>query len=313
MSLPNLLGRVGQYFQNLGLPHVCLGPEMIVRKDQIVDQVSFNFAELQECPMSLIVVSFLRSGRVATDFVEGYNFIIIDRTNKIIEKVNPLSPTLEDFSPAALAQVGIGGYQYYVLRPEELPQILDYFFLALLYLETRLRSPQASRVDVLKQFRMITPEIIQRYRNRLLNFIPQLPPGNKGLILCSDRSDLESLALTRHFPKRDYQWMTLDSRLESEPNIIGHFNDFEILQRIGLFSQDAVMIGRCPIGLSPIDYQNTIRSARWLVKNGGEISSVNYFWRLNDAQIKTELERIVREEYLTGYRLAGKRDVVFTA
>lgn len=313
MSLPNLLGTVGQYFQNLGLPGVCLGPEMTVKKDQIVDQVNFNFAELPNCPLTLVVVSFRRSGQFISDFVEGYNFIIIDRTNKIIEKINPLSPTLDDFSPAALAQIGLGGYQYFVLRPEELPRIPDYFFLTLFYLETRLRSPQASRSDVLRQLQKITPQIIQNYRNRLLNFIPQLPPGNKGLVLCSGKDDLETLSLARYFPKRDYQWQTLDNKFETEPSIVGNFNDFGILQRIGLFSQDAIVIGRCPVGLSPIDYQNTIRAARWIVKNGGEISAVNYFWRLNESQMKAELERIVREEYLAGYRLIGKSNVLFTS
>ena len=319
-SLPHLLTEIGPYFLALRIPNFCLGPPLTIRREGGIDRAIFDSPRLPNCPLTLIEVQFARDGHFASNFVEGQAFLIVNRLRNEIEKIAPLAPHLEAFTIRPLVEAQLGGLNYSSLRPEDLPPG-DPYFSAVYYLETRLKNPLATREEILEVLRGVTPEQIISYRDQLLGFIPPPSPNlQKGIVLCAGRRNLRDLPA---FLPQGVDWVTVDANLDSEPHILGEYSSFETIKRLGLFSWDYVYIGGCPVGLSPIDFQNAIRAGRWLLKRGGQLFIQNYYvrqrgdspmnpqaaevirqQRLRDAE--RELQRIVREEFFSGVQAIGR-------
>ncbi len=328
MSLPHLLTEIGPYFESLGMPNFCVGPTMTVSSSGMTNRVIFDSKSIPDCAVFLIPVLFTKSGQYAPDFVEGYNFLLINRLQRQIERINPLSPHLESLSPTALVEAGFGGYSYLPLRPEQLPQGFgDRYTPALYYLESRIMNPEATREQVLQGIQGVTPPALSAYRDRLLSFIP--PPGpnmQRGLIFCSGQLSVRELPA---YLPQGVNWTTLDTNLQSQPDIFGSYSSFPTLQQVGLFSWDYVYVRGCPVGVSATDYQNIIRSARWLLKRGGQVYIPNHYGRQPIADVNPkiearlqreradeqtrELERIRQEELFSQYQSLPGKMVVFTA
>ena len=320
MSLPHLLSQIGTYFQSLHIPNFCLGPSMTVEQQGLVPQVSFDVSALPNCPLTLIVVWFTRNG-----FVEGQNFLLINRTRQELERVNPFPNYFGSLSPNALIEAGLGGLRFSSLRPQDLPPALQSdYFSSIYYLQTRLLNPGASREDLLRALGEVSPELITRYRDQLLNFIPAPSlKQNRGLILCSGRDVLT--VLPGYLPEGVY-WTTFNTDLQSRPDIFGSYSSFPNLQQLGLFSWDEVYIRGCPVGVSPTEFQNIIRAGRWLLKRGGRLYIPNYYLsasqpgvvlseaaqRSRQREAESQIERIRQEEFFSQAELNDRR-VVFTA
>lgn len=291
-ALPNLLAEIGQYFVSLGLPHVCLAAPIVVHRSVVRPNIDLN--RLPDCPVVLIEVKFVQDGRQVSGFVEGQLFIVVNRVRNEIERIMPLAPYLEVFP------VGTP------IWPSELPEG-DPYFSAIYYLETRLRNPTVSREDLLQAIQSTPPQTIQQYRQQLLSFIPrQGPPTQRGIILCSGRNDMSTLNLPPGFT-----WTTIDSSPRSRPDVVGSYDSFELLRGLGLFRWDYVYVGRCPVGLSDVDFQNVLRAARWLVKPGGHANISNVFRQHFEPE--REVDRVRREEFFPGNARIDGRRLIFTA
>lgn len=293
---------------------------MTVEQQGLVPRISFEAKALPNCPLTLIVISFTRDG-----FVEGQNYLLINRNRQELERVNPLPAYFGSLSPTSLVEAGLGGFRFSSLRPENLPEaIRNDYFSSIYYLETRLRNPTLSQEQILQILQQVTPQMITDYRDRLLSFIPPASPNqNRGLILCSGRATLEKFP--QSFPQA-VNWTTVDTNLGSNPDIFGSYTSFPTLQQIGLFSWDYVYIQGCPIGLSPIEYQNVVRAARWLLKRGGQLSINRYNPRVlepgvalppaaqreREQAIQTRIEQIRQEEFYSQAQIDGRR-AIFTA
>lgn len=317
MSLPHLLTEIGAYFQDLQIPNFCLGPPMTVEQGGYVPQISFDAKALPNCPLVLIIISFTRNG-----FVEGQNYILINRRRQEFERINPFPSYFGFLAPTELIDAGLAGFRFFSLRPENLPEaIRNDYFSSIYYLETRLRNPSTPREQILEILQQITPQIITNYRDRLLGFIPPPSPNqNRGIILCSGRTDLQDLPA---FLPQGVDWTTLDTNINSDPDVFGSYTSFTTLRQLGLFNWDYVFVWGCLIGLSITEYQNTVRAARWLLKRGGQVYIPKYRPRASeglsaadqrerDQFIRTQTERIREQEFFSQVRFIG-RSAVFTA
>lgn len=307
MSLPYLLSEIGTYFQDLQIPNFCLGPPMVIEQRGAFPRIIFDAKALPNCSLVLILVWFTRDG-----FVEGQNFILINRLRHEIERINPLPQYFGSLSADALIDAGLAGFKFSSVRPEDLP---PGYFSFIYYLQTRLMNPTLSREELLQVLKRITPEMINQYRDRLLGFIPPPTPNTgRGLILCSGR--VSPRDIPTYIPQ-GINWVTVNDNLQSEPDLLGSYSSFPSLQQLGLFSWDYVYVRGCPIGLSPVEYQNIIRAGRWLLKRGGHLYIPNYYLRSQDGipeairlrqtEAETQIERIRQEEFFSKAEMIGRQ------
>jgi hypothetical protein len=285
MNLLPLTNGIGEYFQNLGLDHLCLTQTLFLNKTEDVISSAINkmnqrtFRSCQDYRFILTIVPIFRQNLYS--IIEGYTYLLIDTIQHEIEWLVPftfeLEPQYRREIQKAVSKINVDyaltEFNFQEIHPQDLTlrMIENPQFLTIYYLQTRLSNPGYNRNQIILALRQANPETIVEYRKELIPFAyPQLlEEGKKGVIFCHGQT-YQYKNIPNWVP-RDAYWTMVDTNEKTNPHLIGDFESIETLSKLGFFQWDYVLFQNCPTYGSSIRTHLAFRSARWLLKPGGKI------------------------------------------
>ena len=107
------------------------------------------------------------------------------------------------------------------------------------------------------------------------DFLPVLSPyfhqneKYKGIIFCHGKKHKAPEIPQGTNPNTS--WTLVDIDEDTDPDVVGSYNSWDTLKKLGLGIYDYVLSYYCPIAGDPERFSNFIRNVRWLLKKGGKL------------------------------------------
>jgi len=119
------------------------------------------------------------------------------------------------------------------------------------------------------------------------SYIPNINNGNtkKGIIFCHGHKHRKPQIPVKI--DKNVNWILVDTLDKVNPDVVGGYDLWNTLQKLGLKTYDYVLSQYCPIGGNLIELAAFIRNMRWLLKNGGSLviipgRSINHNIKVSD-------------------------------